>query len=168
MNKALLERQTIHDQPLPSISLIDLPMYEHRYLPRWAITARAYYCSKHKAVAGKARIKDLNSSGVSLYLSPVVNRHQELKLKIYLSKKVSFEAHGTVIWKRTLSDQHCCVGVMFDDLPEEVQDLILEYAFMLNEENNGFEWIDKTGVSMFSLDYTLKIDDTKWKYEKAL
>ena len=66
-----------------------------------------------------------------------------MKLRIYLSPKVSFETGGTVVWKQKLSDCQGYIGIAFDNLPEDVQDLILEYAFISNDEIDGLQWLEQ-------------------------
>jgi hypothetical protein len=108
------------------------PVYEQRYLPRWEASYKAYYHLPGTHQVFKTHTKDISMSGACLYSSADVHLNQELKLKIYLLSEKNFEASGTVIWKTTVDEDYCCVGVFFHNLPKETQDFILEYAYQFS------------------------------------
>ena len=125
-----LEKRKAHVQNSLSYTTLDaLLLYDHRHLPRWQSANKAYYRIPDINVITRTHIKDLNSDGACLFVSRDISANQRLELKIYLSEDRCFEATGTVVWKRTLSEEQCCAGVVFDTLPEMTQDLILRHAF---------------------------------------
>lgn len=130
MNKLAFEKNITHPQePFPYTSFDDLPIYEQRYLPRWVTQNRAYYRRENVPAIFRTQIEDLNLTGACLHIQSDVQTNQQLKLKIYLTDKMSFTASGTIMWKRTTSGSHCYAGILFDPLPNAIQDLILKHAF---------------------------------------
>ncbi|OGX06277.1 MAG: hypothetical protein A2Z88_00510 [Omnitrophica WOR_2 bacterium GWA2_47_8] len=129
MKTAISSKRAVHSHDLPYKSFDDLPLYDHRYLPRWEVDSRAYYRVKDTAVIIRTKMHDLSLTGVCMHVSTNVHANQKILLKMYLSDQVNLEAEGTVIWKRTLFNHDSYAGVMFDGLSQEKQALILEHAF---------------------------------------
>ncbi len=130
MDKTIIEKTVITDRDFSLLSFPDgFPLYDQRYLPRWETGKKAYYHLKGAHVIYRTQIKNLNATGVCLYVARDVRVNQRLELKIYFSQEKSFEIEGTVIWTNTSDQDLSWAGIMFDNLPQEIRDRILEYAF---------------------------------------
>lgn len=115
-------------------ALENFPLLDQRYLPRWDTDRRAYYHVKGSPVIYRTRLKNLTASGVCLYVGKDVAVRQKLEMKIHLSPDKSFQAYGTVVWTYVSPRHLSWAGVAFDNLPQQTQDLILEYAFEIPHE----------------------------------
>lgn len=133
MSTIIIDGKTIeHHAPFPS-NVYNVPTYDQRYMPRWRTNKRAFYRLSGVPVIAKTEVIDLNVDGVCLYVTDDVHPSQQLDIKVYLTDKVSFETTGIVIWKRSRPNGHFFAGLLFDKLPDETQEMILEYAFNSND-----------------------------------
>ncbi len=130
IKKATGENGTVGMKQMVKLPPNNFPVYEQRFLPRWETQSKAYYSmgNKHGLTT---ETKDLSMGGMCLQVAPEVHASQNLRLKIYLSNDVNFEAEGTVVWKRTTLDHRCLAGIAFEHLSERSQQLILAHAFEL-------------------------------------
>ena len=128
MVTTLIKSSPVVQQPFIYTSFNDLPLYEQRYMPRWEVATQSYYKIEGSDEIIKTQTKNLSFTGVSLYAVADIPLNKKLDLKIHLSPEKNFEAKGRVIWKCSLQDV-CYIGVVFENLPEKTQELILEYAF---------------------------------------
>ncbi|MDO8580646.1 MAG: PilZ domain-containing protein, partial [Candidatus Omnitrophota bacterium] len=67
---------------------------------------------------------------------------QSVKLSIYLSESTIVHLDGKVKWCKSSQAQghERLVGVLFTNVPEKIQDLILEHAFELNRAKLVDHW----------------------------
>jgi len=127
--KIMTLEQSIAIQPTltPQTSLQEISRYDRRYMPRWPMESKVYYRIKGVPVIFKTRLRDLNPAGAALRVSSDVHPAQRLELKIYLPDNTSFETEGDVMWKRGCRCFHA--GVLFDCLPQETQEHIVNCAY---------------------------------------
>ncbi len=141
MGKTFIKTQPqnpLHD--MRDSSLDEIYLYEQRCLPRWIFSVQAYYRICGRSEVFKTQTRDLSFVGGSFYIGPHVRLNEKIILKIFLSPLESFEAEGTVIWKRLLGDDDCYAGVFFNTLSDENQELILKYVY---ESPDKYHQLDK-------------------------
>jgi len=109
-------------------SFDELPLYDHRYLPRWKTTNKAFYRDEEAFRIVRTQTVDLSCSGVALYADESIHVNRRVFMKIYLDEFHSLEVKGTVMW-RSQKDGKVLAGVLFDKLGKEAEDLILSFAF---------------------------------------
>lgn len=83
--------------------------------------------------------KDLSCVGACLKTQEVLPSNRKLNMKIYLSDQKFFPVEGHVVWNRS-SDSGNSVGVIFDNISPEMQELILQYAFEIKKEDVIKNW----------------------------
>jgi len=102
-------------------------IHENRHLPRLETSNKAFYRNEATQQIVRTKLRNLNLTGVSLYVKGDVRVKQSLMMKIFLNEDQSFLATGTVIW-RIFHDDSSYAGVAFEPLEQATQELILEHA----------------------------------------
>ena len=106
---------------------------ERRYLPRWEVNNRIQYQLGPYADQLEGATKDLNSSGASVVVGRDPLVYKRIRMTVYLDKNVSFDVDGNIMWTKKENDQYV-LGVRFQNLTPEAQDLILEHAFRIDKK----------------------------------
>lgn len=104
-------------------------IYDRRYMPRWEISSRAFYRDQVHQLIVRTKMKDLTPAGVCLYADKSIELNQRLEVKMFLSPEKSFQAWGTVVWKRVYNRQ-TLAGIVFDELEGRIKNLILANGFV--------------------------------------
>ncbi|MGE0268083.1 MAG: PilZ domain-containing protein [Candidatus Omnitrophota bacterium] len=104
-------------------------IYDRRYMPRWEITSRAFYRDNIHHLLVRTQMRDLTPAGVCLYADKSIEVNQRLEVKMFLSPEKSFQAWGSVMWKKSCNGQ-TLAGVVFDELENRLKNLILENGFV--------------------------------------
>lgn len=113
----------------PYKSFDDLPLYDHRYMPRWLTASRVFYRKDGGHVLARSLTRDITPEGASVYTDGTLHARDRLELKVYLSPHHNFQTKGTVLWQNQVHNREIA-GVRFDPLPQEIQDLIVEHGFI--------------------------------------
>jgi len=106
---------------------------DHRYFPRWEVNKRVKYYRKDRGGDDfMSYTKDLSLEGASIFVvgHPPI-RHQ-VRLEIHLTDKKSFQAQGRVVWSK-VETNHELFGIVFENLSQKAQELIMQHAFELRE-----------------------------------
>jgi hypothetical protein len=124
----------------PQIPGSDLPEDDdRRYFPRWEVDSHTLYQLEGSKDSFEGRTKDLSCAGARIAGNGHIAPHQKIKVTIDLAegKKVNLNAH--ILWTKVEND-HLHMGMTFYDTPDEVQDLILQYAFALDKDKVVRQW----------------------------
>ncbi len=108
-------------------------VYEKRYFPRWSVNKRVEL-GEENGVHFRSHTRDLSLDGVSVFVfsnSPVRNRVQ---LKIHFANQESFDVVGRIVWSKS-EPTHILLGIAFENLSKNAQELIMRRAFELTEEH---------------------------------
>ncbi|HOW36277.1 MAG TPA: PilZ domain-containing protein [Candidatus Omnitrophota bacterium] len=102
---------------------------DRRYLPRWEVDSKILLRIGDNAVENECRSKDINCAGTCIRTAEKINPNQLLDLTIHLSDDVQpIHARGKAVWSRAQGESNL-VGVHFDRIKANDQDLIFQYAF---------------------------------------
>lgn len=112
---------------------------DKRYIPRWEVTNRILYSYDNDNQCQEGLSKDISCLGACLNTQENIPIDKKIKLKIYLSEKKSFDVEAKIKWKKATSDGYS-VGVIFENVPQEIQELILTHAFELKREDVVRHW----------------------------
>lgn len=107
-------------------------LIEKRYIPRWSANQRVLYQKENETVFQECRSRDIHSEGACICPSEDLSPHQNLNLKIYLSEDVVVRAQGKVLWVKNHASPKVA-GLQFNNVSQNTQDMILEYAFNCNK-----------------------------------
>ncbi|MBF0478136.1 MAG: PilZ domain-containing protein [Candidatus Omnitrophica bacterium] len=116
---------------------------DDRYLPRWEVENKVLYQIDDDIGIREAATKDLNCAGTCLRTQNEFHTDQKVKLTIYLDDNTPVTIHGQIRWIKDSDHKHPQekeVGISFFNTPETVQNLILQYAFELNEKKLANYW----------------------------
>ena len=125
---------TDQGKPLPQ----SLPN-DKRYLPRWQVNNRVVCTLQGDPRAHEAVSRDLNCMGVSITTNTNFTVKQKAKLKIYLSDDAIVKVDGHVIWTHAAED-HWLLGILFENISREAQDLLLQYAYEIKKSDVVKHW----------------------------
>lgn len=114
------------------------PSDDQRYLPRWNVNNRII-CKLPKADVHECITRDLSCTGASLFTSAKIASKQKVSLTVHLTNLISFEVQGRVLWNKSADNGHL-VGVVFEDVSQEIQELILQHAFEVRREDLRKHW----------------------------
>lgn len=117
---------------------------EQRYFPRWETSNRVLYQSGKNCEIHQASTKDLSCAGVCIRTDRPLHQNK-IKLTIFLNSNTSVVVDGRILWNRPDEGQ-TLVGVLFENIPLQSQELILQYAFETDQQkvlNRWFEGWDK-------------------------
>lgn len=106
--------------------------HDKRYFPRWEVNKRVEYIEA--AGIFRAYTKDLSLDGASVFIFGEPPARQRVRLKVHLTEENNFEAQCRVAWSK-LEPTHIQLGMIFENLSEKAQELILLYAFETREED---------------------------------
>ena len=112
---------------------------DQRYLPRWEVKNRVVCRFDNEKKPIECSSKDISCTGACICLKEEVAPKQKVKLTIYLSKDTSVDVQGEIVWHKSAEGQNCA-GVMFANIPETAQDLILKHAFEMKKEELIAHW----------------------------
>ena len=138
---------------------------ERRYFPRWTVEHKVIYkkiaagngfaaASNHHPEEKSPSLKikketppvyhegfsrDIGCEGTSLYTDESLAPSQKLKLLVYLSEDVAVQVDGTVLWQQPAEKQNL-LGVRFENVTSQVQNLILQHAFECKKEDLQRNW----------------------------
>ena len=107
--------------------------YDKRYFPRWDVNKRVEYIEEGRGVF-RSYTKDLTLGGTSIIVFGNPPARHYVKLRIHLADKENFEAHGRITWRK-LEPTQTLIGIVFENLSQKAQELIMEYAFELTEDH---------------------------------
>jgi len=110
-----------------------------RYIPRWDVDNRAVFSYQDGQQQYEARTKDLSCAGACLLTKRIAPDEKQIKLKIFLSEHISFAVTAQVVWKSLLNGEFS-LGVIFDDITPDMQELILTYAFEVKKDDVLKHW----------------------------
>ncbi len=112
---------------------------DQRYIPRWEVNNRILYQLPDEENAREARTRDLSCAGICLQTDQDLGEQKKVRLTIYLSGKKSIQVDGQIRWTRKTS-QGTMVGVIFENIQPEDQELILDYAFEVKKDDLVKHW----------------------------
>ncbi len=111
---------------------------DQRYIPRWDVDNRVLF-TFNGGDQYEGRTKDLSCAGACLLTNRLAREEEQIKLKVFLSEHTSFDVTAKIVWKK-LANGEFSLGVVFDDLTPEIQDLILTYAFEVKKDDMIKHW----------------------------
>ncbi len=118
------------------------PNSEHedmRYFPRWLVENRVSFQLHSDQTEFDGSTKDLSCSGMCLLTNALLPLNEPLKFSIFLDESLSIAVFGKAKWVKS-DGQLSQFGIVFEDIPQEDQDLILDYAFAFNKEELLNHW----------------------------
>jgi hypothetical protein len=114
---------------------------ERRYLPRWHVNNRVLCRLDNAQVTLECRSRDLSCAGIEIVSREYISPQQKVNLTICLTETKALEVTGRVVWQKpSLSGN--LAGVVFEDNPQEIQDVILKYAFEFKKKDVLNHWYD--------------------------
>ncbi|MBF0484016.1 MAG: PilZ domain-containing protein [Candidatus Omnitrophica bacterium] len=116
---------------------------DDRYLPRWEVENKVLFQLDDSIGIHEAATKDLNCSGACIRSDSDFHADQKVKLTIYLDDNTPVTVHGNIRWIKNSNRNRVNekeIGISFYNTPESAQDLILQYAFELNERKLANYW----------------------------
>lgn len=114
---------------------------DKRYIPRWEVDNRILYSLNRERKERECRSKDLSCVGACIHTRENIPEDQKLKLKVFLSENTCFDVEARILWKKSTQDGYA-LGVAFDNITPEVQELILTYAFEVKRDDLVKHWFD--------------------------
>ena len=106
---------------------------DRRYLPRWEVRNKILFKkAEEETAAHQANSIDITSAGMCLDTSEPVTPNGRLNLMIYLADDIEpIDALGRVVWQKPKSSEGSenIVGIYFERISKQAQDLIFNYAF---------------------------------------
>lgn len=105
-----------------------------RYFPRWEVKNRVLFQLEDDLETLEAHTTDISCAGAQICVPKSLTLDQKVKLVIYLSKTDYISVNGKVVWVKNLDGTNH-LGIQFYNTPNNVQDLILKYAFELNHND---------------------------------
>jgi len=112
---------------------------DQRYLPRWEVKKRVFFQVESDIETREGYSNDISCSGICIFTNRNVLPKQSIKLKIYLSGETWIDIRGNVLWVKPSSNGNY-LGVSFYGMTSNDQDLILQYAFELDEKKLSDHW----------------------------
>jgi len=112
---------------------------DKRYLPRWKVDNRVLYRLNNDQELKEAYSRDINSAGLCMCVAEDIAQGDKVKLTVFLAEETSVKAQGKVVWTRH-SFGPKQVGILFFDLTDQTQDLILQYAFEVDKQQTIDHW----------------------------
>ena len=133
----MTEKDILFDntQPPPK----DVSKRDKRYLPRWQVNNRVVCIlqEEHRSYEGVSR--DLNCMGICITTCADFTMNQKIKLRIYLSDDIAVKVEGHVVWAHTSPDDRL-LGITFENISREAQDLLLQYAYEIKKNDIIKHW----------------------------
>ncbi len=114
---------------------------DKRYIPRWSVQNKILYRKEKNSTYQEAYSKDINSSGACFSCPEEIKPSAKLTLVLYLADAVAVEVTGRVLWNKD-AQPHNLVGVRFENTSEQVQEMILQYAFECKKEALTRHWFE--------------------------
>jgi len=106
---------------------------DKRYFPRWEVTKRVEYIEEGRA-AFQSYTRDLCLDGASILVFGDPPERHRVQLRIFLEEEENFETQGRIAWSKR-EPTHKLFGIIFEDLSNKAQELIMRHAFELREEH---------------------------------
>jgi len=112
---------------------------DKRYIPRWSVKNRIFFQVDSEAQRHEACTHDISCAGVSLETDQDLLHQQKINLTVYLSERKSIKVDGRILWNKKTPQGHL-IGVLFENIDPESQNLILDYAFEIKREDLVKHW----------------------------
>lgn len=125
--------QTYYDPELK----MSLP--DNRYLPRWKVNNKIDFLIDTDVGPGECTSHDLSSVGICLQTKEFLPLDHHVKLVVHLTGETSFPVDGRVVWSRPCEAGYQS-GVVFENIAQHDQDLILQYAFEVRHDDLVKHW----------------------------
>jgi len=114
---------------------------ERRYLPRWEVNNRVICRLDSTPEALECRSRDLSCAGIEIISQQSLQPRQKVNLTICLTETKALDVTGHVVWQRAASVGNIS-GVVFENVPQEIQDAILKYAFEFKKKDVINHWYE--------------------------
>ncbi|MDP2654520.1 MAG: PilZ domain-containing protein [Candidatus Omnitrophota bacterium] len=114
---------------------------DKRYLPRWEVKNRINYQFEDDPRTYEAQSKDISCSGACLYTQGSLPVHQKIKMKIFLADDVAVKLDGQILWSTNAQGKDLA-GIIFSDVSQQAQELILKHAFEIKKEDMVKYWFE--------------------------
>ena len=128
------ERNVVNTNPVFSHTA---PQTDKRYLPRWQVNNRVVLTLAGESHEGVSR--DLNSTGASIKTQANLATKQKVKLKLYLSEETIVKIEGQIVWNHP-EEKGYLLGINFENLNREAQDILLQYAYEIKKDDIVKHW----------------------------
>jgi len=115
------------------------PGSDKRYFPRWEVTGRTSYSLEGDQNIYEGKTKDLSCAGACIVGDGHIAPQQKINVTIELSEGTSIKLTGHILWVRSEDGQRQ-MGITFYDTPDDVQELILKYAFEIDKNKVINHW----------------------------
>lgn len=125
MAPQILEREQTKTAPVTRV-------YDKRYFPRWEVNKRVEYHEEGGA-AFRSYTRDLSLDGTSIFVLGHPPARQRVQIRIHLADQENLEAQGRVAWAK-LEPTHQVFGIVFENLSNKAQELIMRHAFEIRED----------------------------------
>ncbi|MCK5579759.1 MAG: PilZ domain-containing protein [Candidatus Omnitrophica bacterium] len=130
-----------NSEKVPSQTDNSGPNNDNRYLPRWEVNNRIVCKVKETADIYECRSMDISCSGACLISRESIPFNEKVHLTVYLTEDEHLDVDGHVVWTRPAQYGNL-MGIMFDNLKTEIQELILDYAFEIKKDDVQKHWFD--------------------------
>jgi len=117
------------------------PSYDHdlRYIPRWEVKSRVMYIRPGEIAFHQSESHDINCMGACIFTDEEIPLDEKLNVTIYLTSDISISVTAKVVWEKTVGEQKI-LGLHFENVSDQVRDLIFNYAFEYKKEDLVKNW----------------------------
>jgi hypothetical protein len=133
--RSLSQGKTYYDPELK----MNLP--DKRYLPRWEVKNKIGLYLEEDREQRECKSHDLSSVGICLQTRDLLPVDHRLKLVVHLSEDTAFPVEGRVVWSRPAEGGYQS-GVVFENISQHDQELILQYAFEVRHDDLVKHWFN--------------------------
>ena len=112
---------------------------DQRYLPRWEVNNKVLYRTQNETNFKEARSKDISCVGACIAADESFKPNQNLTIKFYLAPEVAVYLEGQTVWSKALEEKKL-TGIIFHNISDEAQELILQHAFHCDKEKLIRHW----------------------------
>jgi c-di-GMP-binding flagellar brake protein YcgR len=117
--------------------------HDQRYFPRWEVANKVVYKHEDGVNFHECLSRDISNTGLCLRSYEKIEANKKLLLTIELVDGVTIQAQGRVMWAKD-NQKDCIVGVRFENISEQVQDMIFNCAFENQTKQFQEKWFEGT------------------------
>lgn len=117
-------------------------MQNQRLLPRWPLCYRVKYRKGKDFLYGEGFTKDISCGGICLCSDSEFILNQHINLWIYLSLDVFVAVVGKVLWIHFEKNQIHSIGISFEDICSDRQELIMKGIYFSNQKILTKHWFN--------------------------
>ena len=115
------------------------PKNDQRYFPRWESNKKVSYQTNHGPDEKEALALDMSFAGACILSEEPLLPTLKIKLNIFLDQATVVRLSGHIVWVRHAL-AHNQAGIVFDEVDQKTQDMILDHAFDINRDDLVKHW----------------------------